>query len=65
MMGMGTLEILLIVLVIVFFFGAKKLPDIGRGLGSGIRNFKGELKSEESEEQDRVLPPEDPGVTRE
>ena len=44
MMGMGTLEILLIVLVIVFFFGAKKLPDIGRGLGSGIRNFKGELK---------------------
>jgi sec-independent protein translocase protein TatA len=65
MMGMGTLEILLIVVVLVLFFGAKKLPDIGRGLGSGIRNFKGELKSEKSEEQDRALPPEDPGVTRE
>jgi len=65
MMGMGTLEILLIVLVIVFFFGAKKLPDIGRGLGSGIRNFKGELKNAKSEEQERALPPEDPGVPRE
>ena len=58
MMGLGTLEILLIVVVLVLFFGAKKLPDLGRGLGSGIRNFKGE-------EQDRALPPEDPGVPRE
>ena len=65
MMGMGTLEILLIVVVLVLFFGAKKLPDIGRGLGSGIRNFKGELKSEKREEQDRALPPEDPGGPRE
>jgi len=65
MMGLGTLEILLIVVVLVLFFGAKKLPDIGRGLGSGIRNFKGELKSENSEESDRALPPEDPGDSRE
>ena len=65
MMGMGTLEILLIGVVLVLFFGAKKLPDIARGLGSGIRNFKGELKSEKSEEQDRTLPPEDPGGPRE
>ena len=65
MMGMGTLEILLIVVVMVLFFGAKKIPDIGRGLGSGIRNFKGELKSEKSEEQDRALTLEDPGVPRE
>ena len=65
MMGLGTLEILLIVVVLVLFFGAKKLPDIGRGLGSGIRNFKGELKSEKSEEGDRALPPEDPGGSRE
>jgi sec-independent protein translocase protein TatA len=65
MMGLGTLEILLIVGVLVLFFGAKKLPDIGRGLGSGIRNFKGEMKSNESEQDDRALPPEDPGVPRE
>ena len=65
MMGLGTLEILLIVVVLVLFFGAKKLPDIGRGLGSGIRNFKGELKSEKSAEDDRALPPEDPGASRE
>ena len=65
MMGMGTLEILLIVVVLVLMFGAKKLPDIGRGLGSGIRNFRGEMKSEKHEEHDRALPPEDPGVPRE
>ena len=65
MMGMGAFEILLVVALLVLFFGAKKLPDIGRGLGSGIRNFKGEMKSETREEQDRTLPPEDPGVPRE
>jgi len=64
-MGMGTLEILLIVVVLVLMFGAKKIPDIGRGLGSGIRNFKGEMKGDEREEHDRTLPPEDPGVPRE
>ena len=63
-MGMGTLEILLIVVVLVVMFGAKKIPDIGRGLGASIRNFKGEL-SEKGEEHDRALPPEDPGGPRE
>ena len=65
MMGMGFLEILLILVILVFLFGAKKLPDIGRGLGGGIRNFKGAMKGEAPEEDDRMLPPEDPGAPRE
>ena len=65
MMGMGAFEILLIVALLVLFFGAKRLPDIGKGLGSGIRNFKGELKNDKNGENDRVLPPEDPGAPRE
>jgi sec-independent protein translocase protein TatA len=36
--GMG--ELLLIIVFIVIFFGAKKIPDIAKGLGSGIREFR-------------------------
>ncbi|NJD18569.1 MAG: hypothetical protein FIA95_04710 [Gemmatimonadetes bacterium] len=35
---------LLVGAVLVLLFGAKKLPGLARGLGEGIRNFKGELK---------------------
>ena len=39
----GTWEALLVVGVLMLLFGAKKLPMLARGLGTGIRNFKGEL----------------------
>ncbi len=48
MMGLGIWELILIVLVVMFFFGAKRIPQIARGVGAGIRNFKGELKEGES-----------------
>jgi sec-independent protein translocase protein TatA len=38
--NLGTTEILLIVLVILIFFGAKKIPELAQGLGKGIREFK-------------------------
>jgi sec-independent protein translocase protein TatA len=40
MFGLGTGEIILIVIVILVLFGAKKIPDFARGLGQGIREFK-------------------------
>ena len=40
--GLG--EMLLVAGVLILLFGAKKLPGLARGLGEGIRNFKGELK---------------------
>lgn len=40
MFGIGTQEILIIFLLILLIFGAKKLPSIGSGLGKAIRNFK-------------------------
>ena len=43
---MGAWEIVLIVLVLLLIFGAKRIPQIGRGLGEGIRNFKGGIKEE-------------------
>ena len=39
-MGLGPWEIGLIILVIIIFFGGKKLPELARGLGLGLREFK-------------------------
>ena len=44
-MGMpGTTELLLILGIVVLLFGAKKIPDLAKGLGKGIKNFKSEMK---------------------
>ncbi len=40
MFGLGTSEIILIALVILVLFGAKKIPEMMQGLGKGIREFK-------------------------
>ncbi len=54
---LGIWEILLIVLVIAILFGGKKLPQLGKGLGEGIANFKSSLlgdkdkKDNEKEEE--------------
>lgn len=44
-MPIGLREILFIALVVVFIFGARRIPAIARGIGSGIRNFKGSIKA--------------------
>ncbi len=54
MMGLGFQELFLIFLIIIVLFGATRLPQLGRGLGEGISNFKRGLKSGEPE----VIPPE-------
>ena len=48
-MPSGT-ELLLIFGIIVLLFGAKKIPDLAKGVGKGIKNFKNEMKDEEPEE---------------
>jgi sec-independent protein translocase protein TatA len=40
MFGLGAQELLLILLIALFFFGGEKLPDIAKGLGQGLRGFK-------------------------
>lgn len=49
--GIG--EMVLLIAVIMLLFGAKKLPELAKGLGAGIRNFKGELKPPDDEDDER------------
>ena len=45
MFGIGVGELLIILLIVLVIFGAGKLPEIGEGLGKGIRNFRKAVKS--------------------
>jgi sec-independent protein translocase protein TatA len=48
-MGMlGGTELLIIAFVIILLFGGKKLPELARGLGKGIKNFKKSLEDDDS-----------------
>jgi sec-independent protein translocase protein TatA len=57
----GVFEAVLVFGVLMLLFGAKKLPMLARGLGHGIRNFKGELQApREGPEPDEREPDERP-----
>jgi len=47
----GPFEWLVIIVVFLLLFGGKKLPDLAKGLGEGIRNFKSSVKGSDSKEE--------------
>jgi sec-independent protein translocase protein TatA len=59
--NLGFTEIAILVLILVLFFGAKRIPEIGASIGKGIKEFKRGLKSDEAVEppasSDAPLPP--------
>ena len=56
MKSIGFPELIVILGVAVLLFGGKKIPEVAKGLGEGIRNFKSALKSEDEKraEEDKV-----------
>ena len=58
----GIWEALLVFGILMLLFGAKKLPGLAKGLGRGIRNFKGELQApeEESQRESEQAPADEP-----
>jgi sec-independent protein translocase protein TatA len=57
-MNLGPTEILLILLVLVLLFGAKKLPELARGSGRALRIFKAETKGLMDDDDEKYKTPE-------
>jgi len=50
-LAFSTQDILLVALVAMLFFGGKKIPEIAKGFGEGIRNFKDAMKGDDEKKQ--------------
>ena len=49
----GTWEIIIIALIVLLLLGGKKIPELMRGLGKGVKSFKSGLKEEDEPEEDK------------
>ena len=56
MPNLGMPELLVILVIVVLLFGTRKLPELGKGVGSAIRNFKQSMREAEREEIDEGRP---------
>lgn len=52
-MAVSAWQVVVIVLVVLLLFGGKKIPELAKGMGSGIKNFKKALKEDEEEQNNK------------
>ena len=64
--GIGPLELIIVLVIVLIIFGPKRLPGLGRSLGSGMREFKDSVSGKTKDDDDepdkveaRALPPAD------
>jgi sec-independent protein translocase protein TatA len=55
--SIGIPELLIILLIVIIIFGARRLPELGKSLGEGIRNFRKSMSGKEKNEEN---PPQNP-----
>jgi sec-independent protein translocase protein TatA len=53
MFGLGFPEIILILVIVILIFGTSRIPELGKGLGEGIRNFKKSVKGDDDDRIDK------------
>lgn len=53
MFRLGLPELMIILIIVFFLFGAKRLPEMGKGIGEGIKNFKKSVKNDDSGEESK------------
>jgi sec-independent protein translocase protein TatA len=59
-MGMPSMpELLIILAIVVLLFGAKKIPDLAKGVGKGIKDFKQAVKEDDESEKKEIASKED------
>ena len=51
MFRLGMPELVIILIIIFFLFGAKRLPEMGKGIGEGIKNFKRSIKHDDDNKE--------------
>jgi sec-independent protein translocase protein TatA len=56
MFGLGIWELVVILVIVVLLFGARRLPEIGSGIGEGIRNFRKSMKDDKTDKVDKIEP---------
>lgn len=49
--SLGFPELIVILVIVILIFGTSRIPELGRGLGEGIKNFKKAVKGEEEEKK--------------
>lgn len=53
MFGFGTKEIIIIAVVVILLFGAKKIPELTKSIGNAIRDIRGGFKEEDKSKEDK------------
>ncbi|ATX82373.1 sec-independent protein translocase protein TatA [Mariprofundus ferrinatatus] len=54
MFGLGTTELILILIIVVVLFGAKRLPQVGAGLAKGIKSFRSNISDDDKKDESSV-----------
>ncbi len=66
MPNVGPLELAIVLIIALVVFGPKRLPELGRSLGKGIREFRGSVSGDshdEPEPREAITPPQPPAAT--
>jgi sec-independent protein translocase protein TatA len=53
MFGLSPMELVIILVIVVLIFGVNKIPQLGKGIGEGIRNFKSSIKAAQEDPDEK------------